>query len=165
MPSPRSWRNEYLPILCRPADICGGAVHHHLCHRVDFDSEPAGQRVPGSGASVGGRAHRLPRRQPQGDCRNRGHTAGRSHQWRRRHDVLQVRGGLGRRSSDDRHLPARHRRRGGHRTGAKPCQPGPGPAAGGGSATGRDHPEAVAHVPDGGAPDITERHLRYALPA
>ena len=93
---------------------------------------------------IGGGAHGVSRRQPEGDRRDRGHAARGGDQRRRGHDVPQVGRRLRRRPADDRHLPPRHRcrRRGGAR--AEPRRPGAGAAARGRAPAGRDHAEAVA---------------------
>lgn len=52
-------RHEFLPFLCRPTDLCGGAVDYHPGDRADLHPQSADQRVPGCGATLGGGAYGL----------------------------------------------------------------------------------------------------------
>ncbi len=168
MPAPGHCKDSadgFFPFLHRQADLRGGAVDRDLRCRPDRDSDPAGRRIPGSGAAVGGGAHGLPGRQPQGHRRDRRHPFGGGDQRRRGHDVPQVGGRLGRRAADDRHLPPGHRPGCGRGEGAEPRGAGAGAPARGRAPAGRDHAEAVADLPDGGAPDLAGRQVRHPVPA
>ncbi len=168
MPAPATARTQadgFFAFLHRQADLRGGAVDHDLRRGPDRDPDPSGRRVPGSGAAIGGGAHGVPGRQPQGHRRDRRHPAGGGHQRRRGHDVPQVGGRLRRRAADDRHLPPGHRPGRGRGEGAEPGGAGAGAPARGRAPAGGDHAEAVADVPDGGAPDLAGRQVRHPVPA
>ena len=105
--------HELLPLLHRPADLRGRAVDHHLRRRPARDLPAADLRVSGRRAAVGGGARPVPRRQPEGDRRDRGRAAGGADQRRREHALHVLAGHRRRRADADRHLQDRHRPRAG----------------------------------------------------
>ena len=140
------------------ADLRGGAVDRDL-RRADHDSNPADRQYPEVvPPSVVVRTVYPGANQVIAETVA---TPRRSDQRRRRHDVPEVGCRLGRRAANDRHLP-----------------PGTDPdaaavkvqnawrrrAAEDVRRQGRDC-EAVANLPDGGAPDLAARQVRHPVPA
>ena len=122
-------------------------------------------RIPRGRAAVGRGARQLPRRQPEGDRRDRGHAARGSDQRRRGHALHEQPGDHRRPDDADRHLQARHRPRQGAAAGAEPRLAGRAAPARGGAPPGHHHHQELARPDDGGAPAVAQRPLRHDLPA
>src|SRR5690606_8759190 len=56
-----------LQVLHRPTHLRRGAVDRDLRRRPDLDPAASDRRIPGGGAALGGGAHRVPGRKPEGN--------------------------------------------------------------------------------------------------
>ncbi|KAG0924365.1 hypothetical protein G6F31_019139 [Rhizopus arrhizus] len=113
-------------------------------------------RVPRSGAAVGGGAHGVSGRQPQGHRRNRRLAAGRIHQRRGRHAVHAVAGQQRRQPDADGQLQAGRGPGQGAAAGAEPRVASAAAPAAGRAAPGRDHRQELAHADAGRALDLAQ---------
>ncbi len=151
--------DEFLPILCRPPDLCGSPVDHYLCRRCIGDLQAAGVRISRRGAAVGRGACNVPRRQSESDCRNGCHATGTANQWRRKHVVHVVAIDVRWHAGIDRHVQGWNQCGAGRNAGAEPRAACIAAPAGRSAANRRDDGKKLAESDDGGPLVITERPL------